>query len=269
MKKCLFAITALSLLFSGLFYWHNKQQQTHATSTYRQQWKSHYDSEIGDALLAVKKSFKIPKKMWNTFEGQIRDLKKTDPFFSNKKSENSPIRTNHPVTTKIIGILESYKVNPQLVDIIILNDAERGSVAFTRQDYDGRNVSHRITVNLPYFEQKPREVQHAILHHEIQHLINYDSLSEGLLWAMFQELGYSRLTWDKNPELIALRHLRELRADQQAAIGGGPAVAYAIHSDFSVCNSDQDSISHPAPTRRVAQMNVILDQLSRNTPTFA
>lgn len=272
-------LIAISALFSSLFlgavlcktFVSAKKVQKPAQAQEIALWKSFYDNKLSENLVAIKKHFKVPTKTWNKAQKTIQSLKENDPLFSQQTPENPRPWSDHPLTKRVANLLSSYNLNPQAVEIVIETDPEKNSIAFTKQNYrsDMQEVFHKIIINADLLATKPLDIQEAILRHEIQHLINYDSLEEGFLWNMFQQLGYARNQWDNSPLLISMRHLRELRADQQAALSGGLKTAQAIAKDFSCCDCRHEgSISHPAPAKRIAQMNVVMNHM-QNTLTIA
>lgn len=198
---------------------------------------------------------------------QVETLKTQDPLRFLQQPLKKGVWAEHSLTQKIVDLLTSYNLNPQAVTIIIIDDSQKSMVAFTKQHYNFQEVRHEITVNYHNFKEKSPAIQEAILRHEIQHLINYDSIQEGFLWNLFCDLGYQRSDWDNHKHLISLRHLKELRADQQAALSGGIQTAKAIQQDFLPLCECESTISHPAPEHRVAQMNVVLNQLNGNNLT--
>ena len=230
-------------------------------------WGSYYDNKHAKAFNGIQKAFKVPARKMKAITEQITHLKAIDPLFR-ANAPTLPAQWNkphHPMTKKVISLLIQSGLNPHAVEIII-NDGGP-NIACAKQCYysEPEQVVARITVNAKELNKRPRNVQESILLHEMRHLIEYDSLEEGYILSVLQEMGYTRHAIHSNPSMIAFKHLKELRADQMAAITHGIPTAKAFKHDLLNCTIHDESHSHPSSRKRAAHMNVVLNHLHSAT----
>ena len=79
------------------------------------------------------------------------------------------------------------------------------------QDIEENHIIHRLGVNFDWLKTRRANEQEAILRHEIQHLLNYDSIEEMYIRWILIDSGYTQDDWKSSTSMTDYYHLRELR----------------------------------------------------------
>ena len=260
-NKILLIMSILGLVTTGLVIWKFYNRSSLQPSRIKI-WESYYQKKCLQAANAIKEAFAIPDAKFKEIFKQIAFLKAHDPLWYNGPITSKPNQNKlHPLAVKARLLLAENGLNPDAVEIVFGNDPESSASAI--QDYYQKEdcIVTSIEINPDLMSKKPADAQEGILRHEIVHLINYDSIEEGYIKAVLEEMGHTEKDWNNHPTMIAYRHLKELRADQLAGIYGGLKTANALKKDMTKYCHFGATCSHPAPCKRVAHLNVVVSYL--------
>lgn len=210
--------------------------------------QSDYSKENERVMAAIRAEFGVSQDIWDQYMGDLKVLIAKDRLFSEK-----PLK----VTSKqlIPRLLEEYGIPKNKV---IIKKMGGNNQAEAYQDIiDGNRIIHRLGVNFDWLHTRPVCEQEAILRHEIQHLLNYDSLVEMYIRWILTDLGYTENDWKKSASMTDYYHLRELRADAFAC-GSNKDVAQSLHDYFcdTMCLNEarEEWYTHPRDTVRAHQL---------------
>jgi hypothetical protein len=206
-----------------------------------------YAQESERVMAAIRAEFGISVAFWNRYMDDFKALVANDNLLGPK-----PVK----VTSKqlIPRLLEEYGINKKRVRLMEL---EGNNQAEAFQDVHQNYITHRLGINYKWLKTRPICEQEAILRHEIQHLLNYDSIEEMYIRWVLTDLGYAPKDWKNSKSMTDYYHLRELRADAFAC-GHQKKVAQSLHDYFcdtmSPNEDDEHWYSHPKDSVRAHQL---------------
>lgn len=214
-----------------------------------------------DCLARIKAEFAITDEIWAEFMGRFHDLIKADDLLGS--SAIQPNDSDHAYIVMAQRLLLEYGVNLEKVTVKLIDAASSPSLVIQELSDDNSKIIHSIGINIPLMNRYTKEMQEALLRHEIMHLLNYDSIEGSFVIGMLNKCGYSAQVCDNSPAIIAYRQQRELRADALASCDR-PEVAQALQSDFkrSIPQQDQENPAlwkfHPSSQKRYDQLAQLL-----------
>jgi len=223
-------------------------------------WKKEFQEKYKIALQDIQKAFDISDQEMAKLAQTLQELQAKDPAFNKgiltKQSQWS--HPDHPLTQLVVTLLKEHNLCADAIEITIDDTATAGpAAAFQRYNETTDEVTNVIVLNNAAMEVLAPETREAILRHEIQHIIHYDSLEEGFLRCILKTLGYTAQDWETHPSMVQFRHLKELRADQLSAVQSGGTTIAAMRLDLSSRSFQEESICHPAPAQRIAGLALV------------
>lgn len=242
------------LLFAG-FLTPTKALKIPQISSNLASLRNDYAKESQRVMAAIRAEFAISQGIWDRYMDDFKALVAHD----NLRSKGVKVRSK----ALIPRLLEEYGINKSHVRIQKM-DGTAQAEAF--QDIEENHIIHRLGVNFNWLKTRPANEQEAILRHEIQHLLNYDSIEEMYIRWILIDSGYTQDDWKSSTSMTDYYHLRELRAD---AFGCAchKKVAQSLHDYFcDTMNSDEDTIewyTHPRDTVRAHQLALLHNLDSR------
>lgn len=206
-----------------------------------------YSQESERVMAAIRAEFGISLPFWNKYMDEFKDLVARNPLKGKKTAKiGSKILINR--------LLEEHGIDKKKVSIEKLGGKNQAEAL---QDINGKRIIHRLRINFDWLNTRPICEQEAILRHEIQHLLNYDSIEEVYLKWILIDGGYTEQDWKKSPSMTDYYHLRELRADAFAC-AENKTVAQSLHDYFckTICpnEAEQEWYTHPRDTLRAHQL---------------
>lgn len=232
--------------------------------------KRHYDNRCSSLLDKIKDTFQVPENYWKAFLDKLDELRAKDPLFieNNIKPEKQVWQqADHPLVKKAVALLREHGLNPEAVSIVVNNYDASPAAALQTYITEPESVKTTLLLNITKLGARAPDIQEAIIRHEIMHLIHYDSIEEGYVLSILEEVGHRQNEWDTSDVMIAYRQLKEFRADQLAAAQGGLHIAQAFKDDLSTIAYHDETISHPASSKRAAQMTVVENYLKKEQPS--
>lgn len=206
-----------------------------------------YSQESDRVMATIRAEFGIALAMWDKYMGEFKDLVACNPLKGKKSAK---------VSSKILinRLLEEHGIDKKKVSIEKLGGKNQAEAL---QDINGKRIIHRLRINFDWLNARPICEQEAILRHEIQHLLNYDSIEEVYIKWILIDSGYTQQDWQKSPSMTDYYHLRELRADAFAC-AENKTVAQSLHDYFcdTICpnEAEQEWYTHPRETVRAHQL---------------
>lgn len=220
-----------------------------------------YTKESERVMAAIRAEFGIPLEVWNRYMDDFKQLVAQDTLLNKKPKK---------VTSKqlIPRLLEEYGINKNKVHIQKLGGNNQAE-AF--QDVKDDHIIHCLNINFDWLKTRSAGEQEAILRHEIQHLLNYDSIEEMYIRWILTDQGYTEQDWKNSASMTDYYHLRELRADAYAC-ALNKNVAQSLHDYFcdTMCLNEgrQEWYTHPRDTVRAHQL-ALLHNLNSEYLTLA
>lgn len=206
-----------------------------------------YEQESERVMAAIRAEFGISLAVWDRYMDDFKALVANDNLLSSK-----PVKVSSKQL--IPRLFEEYGINKTRVRLKEL-DGNNQAEAF--QDIDQNHIIHRLGINYKWLKTRPLCEQEAILRHEIQHLLNYDSIEEMYIRWILTDLGYTPKDWKNSKSMTDYYHLRELRADAFAC-GHQKKVAQSLHDYFcdtlTANEDDEQWYTHPRDTVRAHQL---------------
>lgn len=206
-----------------------------------------YSQEAERVMAAIRTEFGISLPVWNKYMDECRDLIARNPLKGKRPAK---------IRSKILinRLLEEHGIDKKKISIEKLGGKNQAEAL---QDINGKRIIQRLRINFDWLNTRPICEQEAILRHEIQHLLNYDSIEEVYIKWILTDSGYTQQDWGKSPSMTDYYHLRELRADAFAC-AENKTVAQSLHDYFcdTVClnEAEQEWYSHPRDTVRAHQL---------------
>lgn len=223
--------------------------------------KKDFAKEAERVMAAIRAEFNVSEGIWERYMVDFRHLMACDNLLSKKAVK---ISSNQLIPR----LLEEYGINKTVVRIKEL-DGNNQAEAF--QDIEGNKILHRLGINFKWLNTRPLCEQEAILRHEIQHLLNYDSIEEMYIRWILTDMGYTKEDWENSVSMTDYYHLRELRADAFAC-ASSKKVAQSLHDYFcdTMCLNEarEEWYTHPRDTVRAHQL-ALLHNLNSEYLTLA
>ncbi|GMU19607.1 MAG: hypothetical protein AMXMBFR12_07990 [Candidatus Babeliales bacterium] len=223
--------------------------------------RSDYAKESERVMTAIRVEFGIPQQIWDQYMADFKQLVAQDTLLNKKPKK---------VTSKqlIPRLLEEYGINKNKVHIQKLGGNNQAE-AF--QDVTDDHIIHCLNINFDWLKTRSAGEQEAILRHEIQHLLNYDSIEEMYIRWILTDQGYTEQDWKNSASMTDYYHLRELRADAFAC-ASNKNMAQSLHDYFcdTMClnESREEWYTHPRDTVRAQQL-ALLHNLNSNYQILA
>ncbi|CAN5157163.1 hypothetical protein BH09DEP1_BH09DEP1_0950 [soil metagenome] len=206
-----------------------------------------YTNESTRVMAAIRAEFGVSEGVWDKYMDDFRQLVANDSLLG-----KTPVKITS--TELIPRLLEEYGINRSRVRIKEL-DGKNQAEAF--QDIKQNRIIHRLGVNNKWLQTLSLNKQEAVLRHEIQHLLNYDSIEEMYIRWILTDLGFTQDDWKKSPAMTDYYHLRELRADAFAC-RKSKKVAQSLHDFFcdTMYENEDTQVwdSHPRDSVRANQL---------------
>lgn len=218
------------------------------------------DQKHDQLLAALIESFPLPDNAWKNCLEEFNKTKSQDNLLITTVSH-----LNVDQIEAIEALLYSYNINPERITIIPTESTSYFVSAGQGID-DTHQVIHELRINFEKLSKKPVEIQEAIIKHELQHLLQYDSLEFSFITSLLQEYGISIAELFKHPAFIAYKRHIEYRADLKAA-AEDIAIANAFKKDFEDYiqqqpeNAEKQFSSHPSKKDRHQAMSNLISYL--------
>lgn len=224
--------------------------------------RNDYKQESERVMAAIRAEFGISQEEWDQYMDDLKALIAKDRSISKK-----PVKASSKQLVPRLLEEHGFSKNKVIIQKMGGNDQAE---AF--QDIvDGSQIIHRIRINFEWLNSRPVSEQEAILRHEIQHLLNYDSLEEMYIRWILMEKGYMETDWKNSNSMTDYYHMRELRADAFAC-AQSKDVAQSLHDYFcdTMCLNEtrEDWYTHPRDTVRAHQL-ALLHNLNSQYATLA
>lgn len=239
------------------------QQIENSNSTVADTLCQELDQNHKQLLQALISAFPLPNKGWETCLEDLTTIKSQDDLLLADDSQ-IPV-TNIDEIGEIESLLYSYNINPKRVTIIPTENSSYFVSAGQGMDDEGK-VIHELRINFEKLKEKSPEIQEAIIKHELQHLLQYDSLEFSFITGLLQEHGIKLKELYQNPAFIAYKRHIEYRADLKAA-AQDLAIAQAFKQDFENYMQQQPEkaekqfSSHPSKKDRYQAMSNLISYL--------
>lgn len=237
----------------------NRKQKISCGAVYQ-----NLDIEHLQIMNGIRDEFKIAHDEWQKVMDEFAQLRKAHNVVVSKKI-TAYKKSKDPLTNSIKQILADGYINPDNVEIKY--QANKGCPLLAIQEYDDNNtISHKILIDKEWFQERPANIQAAIIKHEMQHLKHMDSIEGGMVIDFLAQKGYTRSDYENSTAVQAYRHHRELRADLLAA-AGDIATAKALQEDFAQCmtkKNQEDLRTHPSSTTRYNEMTDLIAHMQNN-----
>lgn len=250
-----------TLLATHYIYFTPQANKSVAAQTQLETLHEDYEKKHEQVMAGIRTEFKIPQQMWDHYMNKFLTSVAKDDLLTSKKAA--------PSTKLIARILQEHGINPARVIIKKLKDPEQAEAV---QDIENNGrIIHRLGINDTWLQARPLHEQEAILRHEMQHLLNYDSLEDLYIRWILTDMGYTKEDWENTPSMTAYHHFRELRADALAC-AKSKKVAQSLH-DY-LCNTMHENeddfhwYTHPRDSVRAHQL-ACLYNLDSNFATLA
>lgn len=214
-------------------------------------------------LQALIDTYALPDHAWQRCLAELRAVKESDDLLLADPSQ-IPVN-NLDQIDEISALLYSYNINPKRVRVIPTQSNSYFVSAGQGMD-DAGNVIHELRINFEKLHQKSSEIQEAIIKHELQHVLQYDSLEFSFITGLLQEHGISLNELYKNAAFIAYKRHIEYRADLKAA-AQDIEIAKAFAQDFKNYLDEQPEkaekqfSSHPSKKDRYQAMSNLIASL--------
>lgn len=212
-------------------------------------------------LEAIREAFNIDRKDWQESIIHVEKIKKSDDLIGPSRIL---CKDKSQLAQRIHKILIKHGINPARVTIEYINKPNSACDAQAGQAYSKNKVLHFLQINTPVLEQKPDEIQEALLTHEIMHLINYDSIEYLFIETLLKKQGIKTEEYVNHPALVAYNKHIEFRADLLAGstdlhIAQGLKNAFELH--IQTFPHAPVSQSHPSSHARLDTMNQLVAHL--------
>ncbi|GMU19465.1 MAG: hypothetical protein AMXMBFR12_06570 [Candidatus Babeliales bacterium] len=241
--------------FSALFEQLNNSESV--SETVNLQLKNDHNQ----CLEAIREAFNIDRKDWQEALSKIEKIKKSDDL---KGPSRILCKDKSQLAQRIHKILIKHGINPARVTIEYISKPNSACDAKAGQAYSKNKVLHFLQINTPVLEQKPDEIQEALLTHEIMHLINYDSIEYLFIETLLKKYCIKAEEYVNHPALVAYNKHIEFRADLFAGsndlhIAQGLKNAFELH--IQKFPNAPVSQSHPSSHARLDTMNQLVAHL--------
>ena len=135
------------------------------------------DIEHTQIMNGIRDEFKIAHDEWQTLMDEFAQVRKANNV-TVKTKVTSYKKSKDPLTNTIKGILADGYINPDNVKIEY--QPNKGCPLLAIQEYDDNNqIHHKIVIDKEWFQERPANIQAAIIKHEMQHLKHMDSIEGG------------------------------------------------------------------------------------------
>lgn len=269
-KKALWLLIPVIAVIAG-FYVQNTlkkgvKEQVQAildnSSNVAQEWQKRLENEHSLVLENIRKAFEIDEQTWQQSMDEFQAIIKNDDLFL-KPGQKTYKKHKDAFINEVKEILFNSGINPDKVTLIFTKNTGCPLGAMQEFTDNETRLTHSIDLNKEWFLSNPKEVQKAILAHEIVHLKHYDSIESAFILDALHKSGYTKQDYDASPEVHAYRQHRESRADLLAG-ATDLAIARGLQKDFQAHIAQEykeDLTTHPSSTMRFEKMSELISYL--------
>lgn len=268
----------LSLLVFGAFASQNSivkpypiprtLNSAHAKHLYSYRVQIHHE-----ALMRIKKDFKISDADWNWYMDYVHEIVSRDNLFAQGPIACAKLSDNeHWLAREAKKVLIDCSIDPSRISIIFDYDSSVNGQADQKFSMNEKKIAHILTLNPEWFAQYSKDEREAILLHEIMHFAHYDHFEDQFICGLLERAGYPDKQIDMSAAMIYYRQQREARADLLSVVDK-PALAevnqkrYARTAHYSSEYPHDFWKTHPSHQTRAENMAQLLEYI--NQPIWA